>query len=521
MLINFKNLLLLISSLCVIFFFFIGCQDRDKETEYVTISKKIVPDGTTDKIERPEFISMSESNEYYGQETLPKVDTISRDDLLEVLDVNLDFDRSDEQIVVIKEKAEPFSPIEIVVIDFDGVKNSYEISWREETQATNIRNFTIALEDIVGDHNLELICFGNDESNSRTLDVYRKTHAPSGVGLFYKSICSITSNGTIEIAKQDRAQAYKLGQKNGISFPIVSYSQDPDSENILDLIKREYYWKYQDQQYVLGKEEKIPGKKIEEKKLETLFTQPVKAYEDFLDGLWFKTEVEEEKGMEIISFDREKRRITFFENDVQEVYFWKSSHKTRIPNSFYLSGQNESVPFIEKVISIHVSSLDSIRVFVQDNDFKKSNFSWDGSYSKLPDDFVHSLVDPPSTKKKITGSDLYGTFTGDEQNEITFNFPYFHSRKGNEIKQGGYSIYTVDDVTILELKFFKENGLVDYSERYRIIYEREINDDTILHHCILIPGKITVKGFTSFDEPDIRLEQVEIVEDRDEEKSNQ
>ncbi len=512
---------LLITFLCLIFFLYIGCQNHDKETEYVTLSKKIVPDGTTDKIDRPEFISMSASNEYYEQETLPKVDTISRDVLLEVLDVNLDFDRSDEQIVVMKEKTEAFSPIEIVVIDFDVVRNSYEISWREETQATNIRNFTIALEDIVGDHNLEIICFGNDESNSRTLDVYRKTHAPSGVGLFYKSICSIISNGTIEIAKQDRAQAYKQGQKNGISFPIVSYSQDPDSENILDLIKREYYWKYQDQQYVLGKEEKIPGKKIEEKKLETLFIQPVEAYEDFLEGLWFKTEIKEEKEMEIISFDREKRRITFFEDDVQEVYFWKSSHKTRIPNSFYLSAQNESVPFIEKVISIQVSSLDSVRVFVQDNDFKKSDFSWDGSYSKLPDDFVHSLVDPSSSQKMITGSDLYGTYTGDEQNEITFDFPYFQTRDGNEKKQGGYSIYTVDEVTVLELKFFKKTGLVDYSERYSITYEKEINEDTILHHCILVPGKITVKGFTSFDEPDIRLEQVEIIEDRDERNHDQ
>ncbi len=494
-----------------------GCNAPEREKTEKIDSKTIVPVSSGEDLSQPRFRDTI-PEEYFEENVVPKVNDFPDELVLQAMNVNLDFDRVDEQIVVLKDRKKTKSPIEIVVIDYNNVTNSYEVSWENKTSAVDIRNFSIAFEDIVGDHNLEIICFGINEKGNRTLDVFRKTHSPTGVGLYYKSIVRIDSDGTIEIDRQERSQAYKQGQKNGISFPIVSFSHNPESDNMFDLILREYYWKYQESRYVLGKEEEIAGKKIEEKQLQELFQQEVTAYENYLDGLWYKTLGGETENIldddyEIIHFNPFDRTISFFEKQLQEVYKWEDSHKTRIPNSFYLNAQNQLVPFIRKQISIQVLAIDSIKIFVQDNDFKKSDFKWDGTYVKLSDNVVATLEKSSLAGTSLEPDELNGTFLSNSGIEIAFNFPYFSYQDGNEKKQGGYSIYPVDHTNVLELKALKRNGLVEDTIIYSIKYEKEVQQNSITHTVILEPGNVTVHGFISAGEQPLHFERIEFIEE--------
>lgn len=505
----FKRFFLFVFLSCLIFF---GCEQDIQEEERVPYSKNVVPEGNSvaqNEVKTAEVMHQ----ELYQDEVSPKIDAFPNNLVLQVINSNLDFDRADEQIIVTKDRETSLSNIEIVVIDFNNVDNDYEITWQKETSAVNIRNFNIALEDIVGDHNLEIICFGINAEGNRTLDVFRKTHPPSGIGLFYTSICSISSDGTIEIDHQERSQAYKLGQRNGVSFPIITYSKDIDSDNMLDLIKKEYHWKYQEQAYVIRKEVKVPGEKIEEKQLQKLFVQDEAAYEQYLDGLWYRppnNETSDPASYEMIHFDRRNNLITFYEKGIQEVYRWNSTHKTRIPNSFYLVTHNELVPFIKKQISLYISSMDSIRIIVHDSDFKKSSFQWDGAYNRLSENFVASLfkVDKEEREGKNPNDLLTGEFVSENGESIMFDFPYFTMNTAQEQLQGGYSIYTIQNTTILELKIIDKTKLVKDTKVYSLNVQEEDDGSIITYSCILVPGSINVNGFKPVEEQILRFDKI-------------
>ncbi len=481
------------------------------------VPEEIIPGTEQEKLEE-NLTKSSDGDEEYQTDISPQVDIPPDYTLLTTINVNLDFDQTEEQILVFKKRETPDSTIKIAVVDFDTVRNLYKISWQGETRATNIRTFNITLEDLVGDHNLEIICSGTNKMGDRTLNIFRKTHAPSGINIYYTSICEIVSSGTIEIQEKERSQAYKLGQKNGISFPIVTYSHDPDSENIMDLIKTTYYWQYQQEEYVKGVEEKIPGKEIEEVQLQELFQKGPEAFEKFLDGPWYSSSSEEDtapgKSTEILLFESKKRSITFYSENVQEVYEWSSSHRTRIPNSLYINTRNELVPFIEKQISIYILSLDSILVSVYDNELKKRESPWDGKYFKLSPSLRKNFQKATSEIKNPENINLTGHYTSEDNIEIYFNFPWFRMIEKNQVIRGGYSIYNVRE-PIIELKIMGEDGLIKGIKRFKLEFSEDKIENKIVRTCVLVPGSLVIDGFKPNGDSPLRFMQIEILEGED------
>ncbi len=464
--------------------------------------------------------SINPGTDIVEPETLPQIDPGPDWVLLRVVNVNLDFDPNEEQLIVVKPRGLPDSVIHIIIADFDTVRGTYRKTWESDTNAVNIRTFNIIFEDMVGDHNLEIIAFGMNAEGERTLDVFRKTHAPTGIGLYYSGICNIVSDGTIEIVSLERTQAYELKQKNGISFPIVSYIQDQESGNVMDLLKITYYWKYQSGIYEKGKEERIPGKKIEERQLQELFSKGEDAYEDYLDGPWLKVNIEgsstEISKQDIITFDKEERRITFYSVTIQEPYIWESSHRTRIVNSMYINVSNENVPFIGKQISLFLESLDNIHIRISDNDFKKRSNPWDGAYVRLKQNLVQQAQHRKESPQTVMrASDLAGFYTSDTGMELTFEFPRFVLQDSSGIREGGYALYTLNDLYILELVVIDTTGLAQDTLTYGVDYTTQSGDTTINHILTLTPGLLGVYGFKPREEDTIRFEQIEIIEQED------
>ena len=79
----------------------------------------------------------------------------------------------------------------IAVIDYDPIRATYSRTWESLTNATNFRLLDISLKDVVGDHNLEIVCRGMNDGGELTLDLFRKTPSPTGLGLYFTEILRI------------------------------------------------------------------------------------------------------------------------------------------------------------------------------------------------------------------------------------------------------------------------------------------------------------------------------------------
>lgn len=490
-----------------------GACEQEVEIEPVSDPGKLIrPQGTRTAAESEEAPE-PETHAMVGAEEVRI--TIERDHkIVQVLNLNLDLDQYDEQVVVLKWQDDPESLVHVLVADFDTVRNTWILTWTGTTQATDIRSFTIFFEDVVGDHNLEIACSGMNAAGEQTLSVFRKTRSPVGYGLYYTTITDITSDGTIEIQYKDRSQAYQMNQRNGVSFPIVAYARDPESDNIMDLIQITYNWRFQDNRYVETHRERIPGEQIEEQQLKELFRSGAEAFEKFLSGPWYRVDtVDEGYGYELgdmILFDPAERRIYFYSGGVQEVYVWTKSDRT-IFRGLYISTHNEAISFLRRQVRISVRTLDSIQLEIHGTE------EWRGTYRKLAPGLQAELLHARRPEVHMHPVELQGLYKSDEGMEIVFDRPHFTLSEGERELHGGFATFHMES-DILQLKVVRRNGLVQETRTYRMELSEERDETRVLRTLELQPGELGVYGFTPSLSDPIKLDQIEILEDTDDEQ---
>ncbi|MAG13230.1 MAG: hypothetical protein CMN78_01400 [Spirochaetales bacterium] len=441
------------------------------------------------------------SSEYLpaeGGEIVPKIPVGADRALVALVNVNFDLEKNEEQVLATKQRERADSIIRVVVVAYDSVRQSYEIAFESETKSVNPRAFSLSFHDIVGDHNLEIICRGIDGESKQTLDVFHRTRSPSGYGLFYSRIFSIALQGSIEIIELERSGTYQTGYTNGAAFPIVTQTLDDESDNILDLVQKTYYWRFSEEKYVEGKVEKVPGEEVEQQQLRDLYRRNAAAFEEFLNGSWYFTGDESVSAPIILNFSLEDKIFTYFTGELQEAYRWLSTYKV-LSNRVEINGDNELVPFIKKQFYIQVETLDTMRI--------RGSDPWHGLYQKLSSpigqEFRSDLaVIPP----------LSGYFYSDAGNELHFDGNSFRLVEGSDVKTGGYAIYSAG-ANVLELRVLNAAGLVEESRRFRIDYAEEKRDERIYRTLFLIPGIVGIYGFEATEDTFIRFEQIETVDE--------
>jgi hypothetical protein len=440
----------------------------------------------------------------------PKVPLTADESLLFVLDTNLDLDTTDEQVLVLKPHGRAEESITLAVVDYDSVRGAYSRTWESPTQATNIRTFTIAFTDLVGDHNLEIVCRGMTSQGELTLDVFRKTPSPSGLGLYFTSICQIVTGGSIEIEEIERSEGYRLGQKNGPSFPIYAYTQDESSENILDLIKQSYYWQYQQNHYVLSSVEKLPGAEVEEQQLAELFASfEVEPFEEYLDGPWYLASSEAKD--ELLLFLPAERKINIFAGDVQELYDWERSFRN-LTNRLLIFANNESISTITKRILVEIKSSNTIDVTILGVGAEQ----WDrstGRYVKLSEELQQNLVSLHREGVSLSELELSGLYRSDEGMQIIFEPPHFTWLESDRELSGGFSVFALDQ-DILYLKALDENGLFSEEMSFAIEQVVKVEQDYLYRTLILTPVRLGVHGARATSDQRIIFEQIEVLEDK-------
>ena len=490
-------LLLLLSMLSSCYVF-----KEDNESE--TGTRRIVPEVADESSPR------GENSNGIAAETLeptPKVPLDDTEKLIRVISTNLDLDTNDEQILVLRQKDDPQALLKIAVIDYDPIRTTYSRTWESLTNATNLRLLDISLKDVVGDHNLEIVCRGMNDSGELTLDLFRKTPSPTGLGLYFTEILRIVADGSIEIDEVERSEGYRLGQKNGPSFVIYAYSRDLESENILDKVKRTYYWQYQQNRYVLTSKEQLPGAVIEEKQLEELFSDPsVEAFEAFLAGPWYLAGTDGQE--EILLFLPEQRRISVYSVDVQEVYIWQASFRS-LSSRLLAIGANESIESIVRHFNIEVVSPNTIDVSIRGSEQWDRSF---GRYFKLSEELQQDLLSKDETRIDAAQIRLNGLYQSGAGFEIIFEPPYFTWIEEGGDFAGGFTVIHLDQ-DVLYLQGMDDNGLPTTTATYIMEYTEKQEGTYLYRTMSLVPGKLNVHGVTPTSETRIVFEQLEILDE--------
>jgi len=485
-----------------------GCLRERADLSAAGGYRKIVP-----QLEKEASISEASVSAENGEELSiqAKVPLDPDEALIQMENVNLDLDPADEQILVAKKKQDSEAPIKITAVDFDPVRNGYVRTWEGLTHANNVRLFSLSFNDLVGDHNLEIVCRGLTNRGELTLDVFRKASSPNGLGLYFSPICGIVADGSIEIMESERSEGYQMGQKNGISFPIVAYTQDRESANPLDRLKHSYYWQYQQNKYVLSAVEKLPGAVVEEKQLAELFASSSPAtFKQFLAGPWALSgspDKENSDKREIILFQPEEGRLNIFSKDVQESYEWKASFRT-FSNRLLILAENESIPSISKRFQIEVKSINTIEVAVVGAEQWDRSF---GTYVKLNDELQKSLVSERQEGVQLSDLELRGVFRSGEGIEVIFEPPYFTWIEKDKQYSGGFTLFNLNQ-TVLMLKNREENGFSRTTKTYIVEYTEKKEKNRLSKTLVLAPGRIGIKGVEPLPAPKIILEQVSVVE---------
>jgi hypothetical protein len=500
-------------------------QKKSPDTEIGNITKTIVPQvqGVS---QHPN--AENASDRYQSEDQMPKVPIKPEETLLHLININLDLDKTDEQILVLKSRTEPKLPIRIALVDYDEIRESYAKTWEHVIQATNPRAVRIETEDIIGDYNTEIICRGLNNQGELTLDVFRKTTSPSGLGLYYSPICQVSSDRRIKILREKRSDAYQLGQKYGQSFPIVVEKRDPDSENNLDVIMETYYWKYQEKRYIKSVVEKIPGDSLKQKQLQELFSakSTKEDFEEFLKGPWFKqNEIEN-----IVYFDPAYGIISFYDQNVLEAYQIED---------FYLHGyrlsmiaKNSTIASIKRWLLITVHSMNSIEINASKGQYKTVvvNEKWEGKYNRLTSDLMESLLQTQKSFVKASPVDLSGIYRTDDGLEIAFEPPYFTWLEENPTESlpggsaGGFSVihnvpllngfYLEREiparVDVITFRFISESGMATVDKTYVLEHEVEKDSNTVVKTINLTPTHLIVQGAVLTSKESVTLEQIEI-----------
>ena len=434
----------------------------------------------------------------------PRISIDPQYTVLQVVNVNLDQDPEEEQVIAVKRVADVGSPVRVLVVDADHSRGTYYFqSWESDTSATDVRVFSVSARDIIGDHSLQIVVNGMNEAGKLTLDVFRLLPPSQGKGLLYRPVCQMVAD-EITVDESERPDSYSTDPKPGASFPIIAYLRDPDSQNVMDLVRIRYSWNPSEGRYVPGAAEKIPGEEVQQAQLKSLFTgSGEQGFEQFIAGSW--VQVVKDSFASIITFDPIGRRISLSSGNTQEAYLWRESLRT-IYNTLRAVGENETVLQIRliRTFSITVNDPNTITVTIRSNDSDESSTV---TYTKVNDDIRQKLLDRPDAQAILSPLPLSGRYTGKRGLTIEFHAPSVTWTDNGGQRTGSYVLFSVGGGTILSTRFRTQPGTPDQISSWLVDYNEKKDATSSTRTLVLSPVQLTVNGYEEANGDDVSLLQ--------------
>lgn len=430
----------------------------------------------------------------------PRIPSTPDRKVIQTLADNLDQDPAEEQIILLQNKANLSLPAVIQVADYDQARNTYYLAWEGVTLASASQPLTMTLEDLVGDHQKEIVVQGMDEAGHPSLDVWRLVPSTGGLGLSYRSIFSRVSKGTLQVDHPPRPGSYADGQNSDISDPIVVDEPDPASKNPAATLRTTYNWLFQKGVYVASAVEHYQRSLTGDSTLEKLFSGDNAAFQAFLDGPWVRV-VSDKSGMLLLFLDSGEKEITFATGQAQEVYRWEvTSRSSR--SSLYVVGSNTLIDLIKLQMSVAVTASDTIEVNAQDNP------AWTGTYKRLDPSAARTMA-RQGTGSLVQEKPPVGMYKNDKGDEFDFQVPEIRLKLAGVTMVGSLAVFPLGNVTILQIKVPPRPDNPGLSRSYAMVAKEETSTSRVVRTLRLQGGTLTAKGWVSDQTDPLRLEQVE------------
>lgn len=420
--------------------------------------------------------------------------------VLQTLVTNLDTDPAEEQILVLQNRTNLSLPVTIQVADYDVARRTYYLAWEGTALASASQPLTLVLDDLIGDHQQEVLVQGLDEAGRPSLDVLRLVPPTGSLGFAYRTIFSQVSPGTIQIEHPMRPETYANGQNSDLSAALVVDEPDAASEDPRDTVRTTYTWLFQKGEYVPTGVERYRRDFTGDATLERVFGGDNNDLEAFLSGPWVKA-VPDKAGLLILFLNPKDREITFASGRAQEVYHWEvSSRSSR--SSLYLVGSNDLINLIKLQMSVGISAADTIEISAQDNP------AWSGTYKKL-DPSAALVLARQGTQSLVQEEPPVGLYKNDRGDEFDFQAPEIRLRLDGVSMSGSVAVYPLGGVTILQIKVPPRPGAAGLSRAYSMVAKEESSTSRVVRTLRLQGGTLTSKGWVSDQSDPLRLEQVE------------
>lgn len=485
-----------------------SCADAPKDSELEDPGRLVTPRGGNGIVLASEAATDG-SEEVEDSGTELKVRLPGEYIPSQAVTVNLDLDETDEQIIVFKRRDDPDDLIRLLVVTFDPVRNSWIRAWEGVTAATSVRSFSVYTDDLIGDHEQEIVAFGINNDGEQTLDLFRRTTDALGLGLSFTPILSITADVTIRVDEVPRSEAYEAMETvSAPSFPVVAERRDLDSDNVFDTVETTYFWDYTARRYVAGTVASISGDVIEDSRLHDLFAGNEADFERFLSGPWYRSSGASD--IQMAFFGERERTIVFHSGYLQQSFIWDTSTKTVYGRGISLFVTNESIRTVKKLVNVSVHDLNQITVTVQGTE------GLDGTYERMTGS-LQAAVLGGDERVRLSAIELSGLYRSDSGAEIFFSRPEFTRREDGKTALGGYVLYRLGNELVLALKYVDDNRLPVDQVTYRAAYSEARDDDRLVRRLALTPGTIGIAGFAENGEDELVFEQIEVIETRESE----
>ncbi len=426
--------------------------------------------------------------------------------ILDIVNLNIDEDEGDEQILTVRKTDREGGILSIVVADYIPQRRSWLRAWEGDTPCTTASTFSIQLMDLIGDRESAIVCTGMNDEGDQTIAAFRRVE---GKDLAFTPILSLAAD-SIAINETERSEGYLLGQTAGQSWQVLAYRSDPDSPNVLDRIRERYAWDPKLGAYAKAGEERVTGAQIERETVGRILTGSSSDFESYLLGVWYETSGGPSGPLSrLVVFDKGASSITFYTEKSQEIFRWTESHATR--RGLYIRCRNESVDDLFRLMDVELrgTNLVALRVF-EDLQMKLDEQDrWDGLYAKLPQGSAAATAGSPSAPPRaLPGFKLDGPYrAGAGSMELSFSSPRYSLKSEGSSESGGFDLYMLGGLPVLELRSIREDGLPGRRMVYKAaLTETKSGKDTI-RRLTLSPAAAAIDGLELLQEEDIVLEQ--------------
>ena len=382
---------------------------------------------------------------------------------------DLNGDGIEDQIIAVKKLLDPF--LYLVISIQDSITQKFTRIEEIRTSITQPKSLTFYIME-TENSSRAIIYSGMTSDNGQSFSIQKINKDEAG-DVFFTQIADLRADVQI-VLKESGGQNY--ANDDFAAYKIFVYNTDASAPNTLNQIQTEYIWNGKTNMFEKGREQKIPGEKIESTLLRKLQTGSMESFIDFLSELWYQSEDGRYSGRSIY-LDKKDNNIVFNLGSIEEIYQIKSVLQRRY--GLYFTANNKSIPNIIRRVDIEIKGVDEIQVRVIDDVARIKIVTaslWNGTYKKNINSLQFSNIDKreeiATLKKKIVQNE--SKWESQNGSIIFFNGNKYNLKKDEKDFSGYFNIIEMNNEIILQIK--NTDGI----NKFYVIDFEEVNKKQII-----------------------------------------